>query len=919
MSDGTIKKDDIIGSDVKSGIDEVTRSLKLATDQMAKFLASINMSAKSLSDETQSIRDLNKVQTENNDLAKQLETANGKLQRALTAVAQETVKASLSKKELNEKTKQETILNSESSGEMEKLRARIKLLYAEREKLKKTDEDYSESLKKNTALIKLNEESLSKLKTTTQKQKDEIGNYSGALDKLVPGLGSTIQGIKGMTKAAWEFIATPLGLVLAAIGVAALSVKEYFTQTEEGQNKWNKITNESKAIWQTFKDKLSDAGKAILDTGDKSSKLGTIIKDQLINRVAGLVMAYDALAKVLHGHFKEAFVEAGQAIVQTLTGIEIGNNKVTEAFRKEMEERKKIADEYSDIQAAFDKKEREDEIELAKLRLEAAESREKSMQKDKYTTEQLIAFKEQSINAEKKEMEIELEQAKSRLIMAKEKLAIGAKDKENLDAVASAEANLFDVRANYFQGIKKLEGSLAEFRITLSKEALEVEKNNIAQNLAKLKDAKGEERDQINITLKNQLAAYEKDIQASNLLKLEKETMLGEAQKQEIQIQSENTAYTKKVADEILKENVIAYNQLVDANKTKADQIKSDDKDLTIAKVKTNEDLLTKLIQNNQAYLDESYEDNLISDDEYTKATEKNAQDGIAIHKNAKDQEFAINEKHKAKLKELREGESKEAMNILKNTASLFNNIENNRISKLEASANKEKNMLDKQAKQRIANGENEQKVNEEIAAKKTALDQKTAIESAKIKRKMALIDKISSMADVAINTAVGISKAVKDSELTMGMPWSALILASGIIQEAAIAAKPLPEIPSFKKGTKNAPGGLSILHGGELVELPSGKKYLTLGGIDTPIPSILPEHSKVTSNSLLREQIMNLPHQSKDEQAMSNQILSQIAGELRKDKPVVEVHIDETGFNISQTSNRGRINYINNRFRGKA
>ena len=42
------------------------------------------------------------------------------------------------------------------------------------------------------------------------KQKIGIGDYKGALDKLVPGLGATADGISGMTKSSLAFIAEPI-------------------------------------------------------------------------------------------------------------------------------------------------------------------------------------------------------------------------------------------------------------------------------------------------------------------------------------------------------------------------------------------------------------------------------------------------------------------------------------------------------------------------------------------------------------------------------------------------------------------------------------------------------------------------------------------------------------------------------------
>lgn len=61
-----------------------------------------------------------------------------------------------------------------------------------------------------------------------EKQRFNIGNYKSALDAIVPGLGKFIDGIQGVTKASLTFIATPIGIVLAAVAGVLLTVSAYF-------------------------------------------------------------------------------------------------------------------------------------------------------------------------------------------------------------------------------------------------------------------------------------------------------------------------------------------------------------------------------------------------------------------------------------------------------------------------------------------------------------------------------------------------------------------------------------------------------------------------------------------------------------------------------------------------------------------
>jgi hypothetical protein len=99
--------------------------------------------------------------------------------------------------------------------------------------------------------------------------------------------------------------------------------------------------------------------------------------------------------------------------------------------------------------------------------------------------------------------------------------------------------------------------------------------------------------------------------------------------------------------------------------------------------------------------------------------------------------------------------------------------------------------------------------------------DDKLAKEQAKIKRKQAIQDKVKSIFDIAIQTAVGISKAVAAFPITGGMPWSAIVAAMGAVQLAAVMAQPLPKAARgmLIKGGSHATGGVPLeAEGGEMV-----------------------------------------------------------------------------------------------------
>lgn len=109
----------------------------------------------------------------------------------------------------------------------------------------------------------------------------------------------------------------------------------------------------------------------------------------------------------------------------------------------------------------------------------------------------------------------------------------------------------------------------------------------------------------------------------------------------------------------------------------------------------------------------------------------------------------------------------------------------------------------------------------------RNAIEKKYAKQQAEIKKKQAQADKNNALFEIAIQTAIGVAKAVASSPLTFGLPWSAFVLAQGALQAALVAAKPIPQ---YYKGTKNAPEGLAIVgeRGTEAVESKDGSVRLT-------------------------------------------------------------------------------------------
>lgn len=107
------------------------------------------------------------------------------------------------------------------------------------------------------------------------------------------------------------------------------------------------------------------------------------------------------------------------------------------------------------------------------------------------------------------------------------------------------------------------------------------------------------------------------------------------------------------------------------------------------------------------------------------------------------------------------------------------------------------------------------------LIEKKTEAQENAAKQERAIKRKQAELDKAAALVNIAISTAQNIAST------PIPALW-ALYAALGAAQIAVVAAQPIP----YKKGTKSAKGGLSLVgeEGPELMMATSGSKILPAG-----------------------------------------------------------------------------------------
>lgn len=153
-----------------------------------------------------------------------------------------------------------------------------------------------------------------------------VGNYSSALDNVIPGFSALTTGIIGATKAAVAFIATPLGAILAALGLALGAVIQYFTRTQEGIEKLRVVSATLGTAWEFLLDIVADLGGAIVSAFENPQEaiqsLGDSLQSFVIDRVNavidGLGLLGSAIQKVFKGEFEGALDDATEGAKKLL-------------------------------------------------------------------------------------------------------------------------------------------------------------------------------------------------------------------------------------------------------------------------------------------------------------------------------------------------------------------------------------------------------------------------------------------------------------------------------------------------------------------------------------------------------------------------------------------------------------------------
>ena len=126
-------------------------------------------------------------------------------------------------------------------------------------------------------------------------------------------------------------ISTGIGALVVALG----SLIAYFTSTQEGIDKVNKVLTPLKVVFQTLIGVVQNFGKYLLEaiTHPKQMLIDLLdfLKGQFMNRLNGMIDIFKGIGKIITGDIKEGIKQVGEAAAQTVTGVENVVGKVKDA------------------------------------------------------------------------------------------------------------------------------------------------------------------------------------------------------------------------------------------------------------------------------------------------------------------------------------------------------------------------------------------------------------------------------------------------------------------------------------------------------------------------------------------------------------------------------------------------------------
>ena len=345
--------------------------------------------------------------------------------------------------------------------------------------------------KKSTETGKLLSEQINALNESVKAQEAEIGdhrrnvgNYTDSIVEAFDKMGGGLKGFLGNLKA---FFANPWAALVGAIVIAFRALVDAFKGSEDRMR-------ELQTAFAPFEGVIN-TGKQALDAFAK------VVSDVVVTALGGLSKAVQWVIEKVDA--------IGEAFGQDWH------------LAERVEENRKAAESIAAQDQALIDKKRAFQAEEAQLNNQISELRAKAAEKDKYTTDQRIAFMERARDLELQLANKRKSIAEDELQLAQTRAAQSENDAAANNALAAAQANVTNQTTEYNNKVRELNGTIAE----LTKQTEEYKATLSAGDLV-LTDEEVQEIVASYMTMGAKVAATMEELQEEygvNLLKREDE------------------------------------------------------------------------------------------------------------------------------------------------------------------------------------------------------------------------------------------------------------------------------------------------------------------------------------------------------------------------------------------------------------
>lgn len=481
--------------------------------------------------------------------------------------------------------KNATSANVAASGSIDQMRKQLAVVSVQWAALSKEERENTELGSRLTKQKKDLTDALKAEEKATGDTRRNVGNYGEAMEALSPQIASATGAVQKFKGGLDILSKHPIIAVITALVAIIGGLIKAFTSTQAGSDKLAKGMAQLSAIMDVILSIAAELGEKIIwaFTNPKEAIKGLweSLKQNVVNRVEGIIEMFGALGRTISAalkldfdEVKKAAAEAGKALTKATTGVDW--DKAVEGARKlkeELEENARAAARIADMKVAIRRAQIALTEENAKYVKQIAQLRLDEADRTKSLEERLAATKAAN-DLEMQRNQAQLDYQARLVALAEAELASTAENlrtdeqrmkiAEERAKLAEMEAQSLNFRRELVTKIRELENQITAEKLAQAKadadaaiaemdaelaaeEALANEK--LASGLKQLEEAdklRALNLERLRTNLENELAVYEDN--EGRKLEIQREML--ELQKQQELEMAEKTGADKQLIEQ---------------------------------------------------------------------------------------------------------------------------------------------------------------------------------------------------------------------------------------------------------------------------------------------------------------------------------------------------------------------------------